>query len=318
MKERRGKNKFCLSSEEEMVVEDFVESCCKNSEREIGSNPWVAPLPDQQTNGCLHYDQPSIQHEGTLGHQLAVTKLHYGGQGRINLRKKREHRAGYEGALIIRHLGDLSKEVELREYSRKHRNQNQLKSSPKTGRFFRGKKRNRDGLDDSQQLVKTHKKLRSEVPEWSLDEESGVKFGSEMFENAVDFGGEYYSRGVCVADTRRTSPHATLTPPFQRIRWQPQMTSAGPSHNERSASINGLWSAMLEEESEGEVELKILTAQRQRRALEIEDAKDKEKEFKLRKLKLQKANQKKRLRDEGDADEEDEDRTDSRGKRQRV
>lgn len=138
-KEEGGKNKFCLSiGEEERVVEDFVEACA-NGRRGTGgnSNPWVAHCPDQRTNGCPHFHQASLEYNGTLCHQLVITKLHYGGQGRLNLRKGREDRAGYGGANITNHLGDLSKEAELREYSRSHRNQNQLKPNPKTGRRYR-------------------------------------------------------------------------------------------------------------------------------------------------------------------------------------
>lgn len=163
------KNKFCLSPEEEKVVEDFVQACA-NGRRGIDGilNPWVATCPDQQTNGCSHYDQPSYQHNGTLGHQLAITKLHYGGQGRINLRKVREDRAGYEGANIIRHLGDLSKEAELREFSRSHKNQNQLKSNPKNVRIY-GTKRDIDKYEDGQtlddEIVQANKKPKLNTAE---------------------------------------------------------------------------------------------------------------------------------------------------------
>ena len=174
-----GRNRFCLSPEEERVVEDFVQAC----RRGIGENlnPWVANCPDQQTNGCPHYDQPSQQYKGTLGHQLAITKLHYGGQGRINLRKVRENRAGYEGANIIRHLGDLSKEAELREFSRSHKNQNQLKSNPKTGRKF-GTKRNIDeseyGQSSDCEIVQANKKPKLDTRDLDFDTTTSPSQGS--------------------------------------------------------------------------------------------------------------------------------------------
>lgn len=137
-KEKGRRNRFVFTLDEEIrVIEDFVSQCCANARRGVGGNPWVARCPDQQTSGCSHYDPQSLPYKGTLGHQLAVTKLHYGGRGRINLRKNREDRAGYEGANLTRHLFDLSKEAELREFSRRHRNQNQLKPNPKTGRSYR-------------------------------------------------------------------------------------------------------------------------------------------------------------------------------------
>lgn len=148
-KEEGGKNKFCLSiGEEERVVEDFVEACA-NGRRGTGGNPnpWVAHCPDKQTNGCPHFHQPSLQYSGTLCHQLVITKLHYGGQGRINLRKDREDRAGYGGANITNHLGDLSKEAELREYSRSHKNQHQIKPKNKTGRSYRADGQKIEGED---------------------------------------------------------------------------------------------------------------------------------------------------------------------------
>ena len=321
-KEEGRKNRFCLTlGEEERVVEDFVKGCCANGRRGNGLNPWVAICPDEQTNGfCPHYEQPSLPYKGTLSHQLAVTKLHYGGRGRITLRKGREDRAGYEGANIIRHLGDLSKEAELREYSRTHRNQNQLKSNPKARRYYRGDeieegeqsddshsepscppaigspyqahgtKRIRDEVEDdqtrNQDIAQPHKKSKHHgphlsIPEWNSDQSRKIGIRVEGTVDAVDSDG----RNVGVAMTPEISPRTTLT------------------------------STISEGEREEDLELEMLAAQRRRRALEIEDAKDQEKECRLRKLKLQRADEKKRARDEGS---EEDDGIDSRAKRQRV
>ena len=356
-KEEGSRNRFCLClGEEEKVVEGFVEACYANGGRENGLNPWVATCPDQQTKGfCPHYDQPSLPYKGSLSHQLVVTKLHYGGQGRITLRKEREARAGYKGANITRHLGDLSKEAELREYSRSHKNQNQLKFNPKTEREYRGgeieeqeepdhshsetshpkrhqspalgssyevqsTKRVKEEVEDGQTpnhgIAQAHKKRRHHGPhlkivESNLDQSRRSAFGiGSGIERTVDSNGQ----NVRMPITPATSPRTTLT---GRTHSQLRMTATSPPQDERSASINGLRSMMLDDESEEDFELKMLAAQRRRRALEIEDVKDQEKEYMLRKLKLQKAGEKKRARDEGDDDGEG-DWTDSRGKRQRV
>ena len=316
--EKDRKNKFTLAlGEEERVVDEFVQACGANSRRGIRENPWVTKVPEQI------YDQQSLPYKGTLCHQLVITKLHHEGRGRINLRTHREDRAGYVGANIIRHLGDLSKEAEMREYSRTHRNQNQLKPNPKTVRYYRAEveeddshsepshpqthqpstlvspyearwtKRDRDELDDGQSLnhdiVHAHKKPRLNIPERNV-------------------GQDVYKAG-----TPGISPCTPLTSQSRRTR--SQLITVSPSHDARSASSNGAPSTVSEDESEGEIELEILAAQRRRRALEIRDAKDREKECKLRKLKFQKANRKKRAKDE---DDDDGDETDSREKRQRM
>ncbi len=355
-KEEGQKNRFCLClGEEEKVVEDFVEACCANGGRGNGLNPWVATCPDKRTEGsCPHYDQPTFPYKGSLSHQLVITKLHYGGQGRITLRKEREARAGYQGANITRHLGDLSKEAELREYSRSHKNQNQLKPNPKTVREYRGEeieeeeepdhshsetshperhqspavgssyqvqrtKRVREEVEDDQTpnhgIAQAHKKRRHhdphlEIPEWNLDQSRSASGTGSGIERTVDSNGQ----NVRMPNAPGRSPRTTLT---GRTHSQLQMTATSPPQDDRSASINGLRSMMLEDESEEDFELKMLAAQRRRRALEIEDVKDQEKEYMLRKLKLQKAGNNKRARDEGD-DDGDGDWTDSRGKRQRV
>lgn len=320
------KNRFCLGGEEEKVVEDWVEACRAHDRRK----PWVSNACSEQPNACPHYDPQSLAYKGTLCHQLTVTKLHHGGQGRINLRKYREDRAGYEGANITRHLGDLSKEAELREFSRCHRNQNKLKPNPKTERHYRadgdavreeeqsdesddsrsesdlqqthqgqyqahGTKRNRDERDDAQTLghdiVPAHKKPMLKMSIWKGNEES-------------------YPAG-----TLGTFPRATLTPKSRGMHSQLQMTASSLPQDGRCASIGGLESTALEDESEGEIELKILAAQRRRRRLEIEDTKDSEKECRLKKIKLQEAKQKKRAREGGDSGLYV---TDSKEKRQRV
>ncbi|CAF9928603.1 hypothetical protein IMSHALPRED_007697 [Imshaugia aleurites] len=321
--ERDRKNPFRLGlGEEERVVDEYVQAAGANWRRGICENPWVAKCPQKPTGGggCPHYEQQSLSYTGTLCHQLVVTKLHYGGRGRINLRKDREGRAGYEGANITRHLGDLSKESELRDYSRAHRNQNQLKPNPKTGRIYRegerdgshsgsnrpptrqlptvarpATKRDRDEVDSGPTLdhdiVQAHKKPRLKTPEWNAGRESHQ------------------------AGTPAISPCTTLTHKSGRASPQLRMTAMSPSQDAQSAPLDSPASTVTEDESEGEIELEFLAAQRRRRALEIKDAKDKEKECKLRKLKLQKANEQKRARDEGN---DYGDGTDSKGKRQKV
>ena len=290
--ENGRKNRFCLGSEEECVVEDWVEACRAHGKQEVGGKPWVTNACPDQLMGCPHFDSPSLEYKGTLCHQLTVTKLHYGGQCRINLRKDREERAGYEGANITRHLGDLSKETELRGFSRCHKNQKQVKREPKTERHYRdeireeeqahGTKRNRDERDDGKCLgddcTYALKKPKLRIPVWGKNP------------------------GVYPIGTPEVSPRTILAPKPQRTRRELQMTGTSPPQGGQSASVRGLLSTKSEEESEGEMDLKILAAQRRRRLLEIEDAKDREKECKLRKLRLQEACKKKRCREGGEED----------------
>ena len=300
--EEGRKNRFCLGTEEEKVVEDWVGACRAYSKHQFGRKPWVTTACPDQPNGCPHYDSPSVEYRGTLCHQLTVTKLHYGGQGRINLRIDREDKAGYQGANITRHLGDLNKETELREFSRCHKNQNQQKPNPKTERHYLadGEESNEeeqahytDEHDDGQisddDMVQAPKKPKFKLPKWDEDRENFP------------------------ARTPEVSPRTMLTPKPQWNHQKLQVTTASPPMNGQFTPINN-FQLTRSDESEGEIELEIIAAQRRRRLLEIEDAKDREKECRLRKLKLQEANKKKRSREEGD----DEYRTDAREKRRRV
>ena len=250
-KEENRKNRFCFSlGQEEKVVQDFVEanrssnSQTTTDRRRIGGNPWVAHLPRPVSEWLPSPDQSSLPYKGTLSHQLFLTKLHYGGRGRLNLRKNREQRAGYEGANITRHLGDLKKEAEMRQYSRRHKNQNKLKPDPKTERWYR--------TDD-------------EVEE---EEARRAELGIDEREVPMDVVGDH--EDVCMASTSGISPRTTLTP------------KSRPLQNSPSAPIHGLPSTISEDQNDDAIELEILAAQRRRRALEIEDAKDKEKELKLK------------------------------------
>ena len=302
--EEGRKNRFCLGTEEERVVEDWVEACRACSKHQFGGKPWVTTACPDQPNGCPHYDSPSVEYRGTLCHQLTVTKLHYGGQGRINLRIGREDRAGYKGANITRHLGDLNKETELREFSRCHKNQNQLKPNPKTERHYRA---DGEGSDEEEQahygdehddgqisdddVVQAPKKPNFKLPVWDEDQENYPACAPEV------------------------SPRTMLTPRPQWTHQKLQARAASPPTNSRFTPTNNLQLTRSDDESEGEIELEIIAAQRRRRFLEIEDAKDREKECRLRKLKLQEASKKKRSREGGDDDEY---RTDAREKRRRV
>ena len=308
--EEGRKNRFCLGTEEEKVVEDWVEACRADRKHQFGGKPWVTTACPDQPNGCPHYDSPSVEYRGTLCHQLTVTKLHSGGQGRINLRIGREDRAGYKGANITRHLGDLNKETELREFSRCHKNQNQLKPNPKTERHYRTdgegsneeeQVHNKDEHDDGQtsddDMVQAPKKPKFKLPIWDEDRQN------------------------CASCTPEVSPHTMLTPKPQWTHQKLQMTAAGPDMNRRITRTNNLHLTRPEDESEGEIELEIIAAQRRRRLLEIEDAKDREKECRLRKLKLQKSSTKKRCREGGSDDGDDDDDElglDAREKRRRV
>ena len=350
-KELKRQNRFCLAlDEEKRVIQDYVEACANQSStsqftsdrRQIGANPWVAHLPRPTNEWLPSHDQPSLPYKGTLSHQLVLTKLHYGGRGRINLRRTREDRAGYEGANITRHLGDLSKEAELRQYSRSHKNQNQLKPNPKTERWFRagdeteedeqhsepsrppyqahGTKRRRNKPEDGQILdpdfSQAQKRRRQHGPELKIRipeyHSRRAEVGIDGFEDPMDVDGDH--EDVCIATTSGISPRKTLTPKFQRTHSQLHITATSPLRDSRSTSMYGLPSTISEDQSDDEIELEILAAQRKRRALEIEDAKDKEKELKL---KLQKADKKKRARDEG-VEGGDGHGADSKGKRQRV
>ena len=193
-KEKNRKNRFRLGlSEEEKVVQDFVEANgSSNSQsasniRVIGGNPWVAHLPRPSP------DQSSLPYRGTLSHQLVLTKLHYGGRGRINLRKNREDKAGYEGSNITRHLGDLRKEAELRQYSRTHKNQNRLKPP------------------------QAQKKLRQKIPKYQT-RRAGL--GTDEFVDPPDIDGDH--QDVRMATPSETSPRTTRTPksrPVQNHRY---------------------------------------------------------------------------------------------------
>ena len=348
--EEGRKNRFRLSVEEVRVVEDFVEACCANVAQGSNDAPWVAQLehcPDQETNGCPHYDQPSHPYKGTLCHQLIVTKLHFGGRGRIHLREAREEKAGYRGANIIRHLGDLSEEAKLRAFSRSHKNQNQLKANPKTERRYRtddleeeeqdycsdsgailprtheppatpslwGTKRNRDERDDGhalgQNIVQSHERPRQGVefktPGWNLGKLSAVEL-----ENIMDSDSD---QDAYMIDAPGSSPHTTLTASSGRTRLRDGLVAP---RNGRSASVKDLRPTISEEESERELELEILAAQKKRRQLEIEQALDDEREIRIRKSKFQKAKEKKRTRQEGEEDDDAEDEAESKGKRRKV
>ena len=348
--EEGRKNKFRLSAEEERVVEDFVEACCANVARGSNDAPWVAQLehcPDDQTNGCPHYDQPSHPYKGTLCHQLIVTKLHFGGRGRIHLREAREEKAGYRGANIIRHLGDLSEEAKLRAFSRSHKNQNQLKANPKTERRYRtddleeeeqdycsdtgvnlsrtyeppatpslwDTKINRDELNDGhafgQNIVQSYERPRQGVefktPAWNLGQLSAIELDSLM-----DLDGD---QDACMVDAPGSSPHTMLTPSSSRTRFRDGLVAPRIG---RSASVKGLRPAISEEESERELELEILAAQKKRRQLEIDQALDDEREIRIRKSKLQKAKAQKRTWQEGEEDYDAADETETKWKRRKV
>ena len=301
--EEGRKNRFCLGTEEERVVEDWVEACRAYSKHQFGGRPWVTTACPDQPNGCPHYDSPSVEYRGTLCHQLTVTKLHCGGQGRINLRIGREDRAGYKGANITRHLGDLNKESELREFSRCHKNQNQLNPNPKTERYYRvdkegsneeGQTHYRDEHDDGQtsddDMAQAPNKPKFKLPVWDEDQKN------------------------CRACTPEVSPRTMLNPMPQWTHQKLQVPAATAPTNAQFTPITHLQLTRFEDESEGEMELEIIAAQRRRRLLEIEDAKDREKECRLRKLKLQEASKRKRSREGGD----DEVRIDTREKRRRI
>ena len=348
--EEGRKNRFRLSAEEVRVVEDFVEACCANVARGINETPWVAQLeqcPDQETNGCPHYDQPSHPYKGTLCHQLIVTKLHFGGRGRIHLREAREEKAGYRGANIIRHLGDLSEEAKLRAFSRLHKNQNQLKANPKTERRYRTDdleeeeqdycnysgvnlsqtheppatpsvwctKSNRDEDDDGhalgQNTVQSHERPRYGVefktPTWNVGKLSAI-----TMEKVVDLDGD---QDACMTDAPGSSPYTTVTPSSGSTQFRGGLVT---SRIGRSASVKDLRPTLSEEESERELELEILAAQKRRRQLEIEQALDDEREIRIRKSKLRDAKGKKRTRQEGEEEDDAEDETDSKGKRRKV
>ena len=335
-KEHGRKNRFALGSEEERVVKDFVVSSASGK-----PGAWVARCPDQQTSGfCSHYDPQSLAYKGTLCHQLTLTKLHYGGQGRINLRKGREEKAGYQGATIIRHMGDLSKEAEMREFSRMHRNQNQLKQNPKTVRDYRTDEEIRqneqlghNGPNDQQahqaptlvspyQVYGTKRKCEERDNSLTLahdmvhvhKEQSRLDFKTPVWNlnQPHKAGLDTRSESEDTVDSPGISPRTILT--FQSQRTQRQKSAMNFTQDGGSGSIIGLRSATSEDESEEEIELAILAAQRRRRELEIEVTKDQEKECRLRKLRLQRTNEKKRLREEGDDDGYDI----VRGKWQRV
>ena len=348
--EEGRKNRFRLSAEEATVVEDFVEACCADVARGCNDTPWVAQLeqcPDQETSGCPHYDQPSHPYKGTLCHQLIVTKLHFGGRGRIHLREAREEKAGYRGANIIRHLGDLSEEAKLRAYSRSHKNQNQRKANPKTERRYRTDdlqeeeqdycnysganlsqthelpaspsvwctKSNRDEGDDGhalgQNIVQSHERPRYGIefktPTWNMG-----KLSTVTMENIVDLEG---GQDACMIDAPGSSPYTTVTPSSGPTRFRDGLVTARIG---RSASVKDLRPTLSEEESERELELEILAAQKRRRQLEIEQALDDEREIRIRKLKLREAKGKKRTRQEGEEDDDAEDEIESKGKRRKA
>ena len=335
-KEPGRKNRFVLGDEEERVVEDFVVYSASGRR-----GVWVARCPDQPTSGfCPHYDPQSLTYKGTLCHQLTLTKLHYGGQGRINLRKDREEKAGYQGANIFRHMGDLSKEAELREFSRTHRNQNQLKQNPKTERCYRnddddirqkeqlghyepsewqahqlpalasphlvhGTKRMREEHDNNQNLE------RDMVHVQKKQRHSGFKMPVRNLNQFNKAGLENRAGAEDTVDSHDISPRTMLNPQSQGTPLQLQIQSRSPTQDGRSVTMIGLRPSTLEDESEGEIELAILAAQRRRKELEMEVAKDKEEECRLRKLKLQRTNEKKRAMEEGHDEEYG-------GKRKRV
>ena len=84
-------------------------------------------------------DGEEYEYEGTLCYRLACTKVKKEPNTYNIQRQTREKLAGYKGSNIANHMGDLAKEAELRDGTRKHKNQNSLLEGSKADRAYRGK-----------------------------------------------------------------------------------------------------------------------------------------------------------------------------------
>jgi len=117
-KEHRGVNRMGFASvAEEKAVTAFIANCRHAT--------LSAAYP--RHDGAWRY-------EGTLCHSLAIIKLRSQMKGTIRQREARVLRAGYRGATMDSHLGDLEAEAEIRGKTRLHRNQTRHYSGERKGR----------------------------------------------------------------------------------------------------------------------------------------------------------------------------------------
>ena len=135
-KEDKGRNLMALGTKaEEACVKQFIQACQR------GEVPESYP----------RLDMPGRPYEGTLTNRLACVKLRKEPRAVDGQRAARMKLAEYQGSNLRTHLGDLQKEVDLRNMSRSHKNQNRQIENVKHKRIFRGESFRDDDVEDDEE-----------------------------------------------------------------------------------------------------------------------------------------------------------------------
>ena len=108
----------------ESLVENFIQTCRK------GILPDDYPRFDDRDEGGAPY-------EGTLCHKMCLKKQRWQPRAVNRQDVVRQQAAGYRGASLSNHLGDLAIEAPMRYSTRKHENQNQLMANPRHKRVYK-------------------------------------------------------------------------------------------------------------------------------------------------------------------------------------
>ena len=96
-------------------------------------------MEDVASNNLKGYPDhrlPDRSHEGTLVHRLALTKLESEPRSVHRQTVRRQQEAGYAGSTLSTHLGNLQVEFEMRQRTRRHKNQTRHKDQPKRYRKY--------------------------------------------------------------------------------------------------------------------------------------------------------------------------------------
>lgn len=161
-KEDKGRNLMALGTKaEEACVTQFIQVCQR------GKVPESYP----------RFDMPGRPYEGTLTNRLACVKLRKEPRAVDGQRAARMKLAEYQGSNLRTHLGDLQKEVHLRNMSRSHKNQNRQIENVKHKRIFRGESFKEDDAEDGEEHG-------DEGVGEGEDEDGGAVEGEEDLENS--------------------------------------------------------------------------------------------------------------------------------------
>ena len=119
---------------EEACVTQFIQACQREE------------VPESYPR----FDMPGRPYVGTLTNRLACVKLRKEPRAVDGQRAARMKLAEYKGSNLRTHLGDLQKEVDLRNMSRSHKNQNRQIENVKHKRIFRGESFRDDDAEDDE------------------------------------------------------------------------------------------------------------------------------------------------------------------------